>query len=193
MPRGSYGPPPLPELEDEEIDSDPEFLSDRQTELGGYGSRPVSNAAPHISSPHRSSTHIADEFAPDDWRLPPRESSNDGLFGFAATSVEPAQRSGYPASAPPPSGIERSLDNGFGAMLQSALDPRPGAGDSERPNAGPQPLSARVHHQAVRVALAADPRSPGQFILRPLREREMPHSGERVALLVALEPGTPLV
>jgi hypothetical protein len=193
MPRGSYGPPPLPALEDEEIDSDPEFLSDRQTELSGYESRPVSHAAPHISSPHLSPMHPADEFAPDDWRLPPREPTNNGLFGFAASSADPAQRSAYPASAPPPSSVERSFDNGFGALLQSALDPRPGAGDSERPNAGPQPLSARVHHQAVRVALAPDPRSPGQFILRALREREAPHSGERVALLVALEPGTPLV
>lgn len=202
MPRGSYGPPPLPELEDEEIDSDPEFLSDRQTELGGYESRPVSHAAPHGASQHGASQHgasqhnpaphISDEFAPDDWRLPPRESTTNGLFGFAATPAESAQRSGYPASAPPPSSAERPFDNGFGAV-QGGFEPRPGAGDSERPNAATQPLSARVHHQAVRVALAPDPRSPGQFILRALRERETPQSGERVALLVALEPGTPLV
>lgn len=190
MPRGSYGPPPLPELEDEEIDSDPEFLSDRHNELGGYESRPVSNPPPRV----------VDEFAPDDWRLPPRESTTNGLFGFAATP-EPAQRSGYPASVLPPSSAERALDDGIGSGigsgigvgLQSMLEPRTGASESERPNASVQPLSARVHHQAVRVALAPDPRSPGQFVLRALRERETPQSGERVALLVALEPGTPLV
>lgn len=181
MPRGSYGPPPLPELDDDEIDHEPEFLTDRP-ELAGYESRPVSNPPPRI----------ADEFAPDDWRLPPRESMANGLFGFAEAPVEPA-RSGYPASAPPPSSIERPLEsNGLLSVLQGALDSRPGTSESDRPNAV-QPLSARVHHQAVRVALSADPRSPGQFVLRALRERETPHSGERVALLVALEPGTPLV
>ena len=54
-------------------------------------------------------------------------------------------------------------------------------------------LTARVHHQAVRVYLAPDLRTPGQFIVRPLREGEKPAAGERVALLVALEPGVPLV
>jgi hypothetical protein len=183
MPRSSYGPPPLPELDDDEIDHDPEFLSDR-ADLSGYASRPVSNPPPRI----------ADEFAPDDWRLPPRESSANGLFGFAEAPAEPAQRSGYPASAPPPSSIERPLEsNGLLSVLQSALDSRPTTSESERPNAAVQPLSARVHHQAVRVALSPDPRTPGQFVLRALRERETPQSGERVALLVALEPGTPLV
>ena len=54
-------------------------------------------------------------------------------------------------------------------------------------------LTARVHHQAVRVYLAPDLRTPGEFIVRPLREGEKPAAGERVALLVALEPGVPLV
>lgn len=172
MPRGSYGPPPLPELDAEEIDSDPEFLSDKPVEHGAYESRPVSHSPPRG----------ADEFAPDDWRLPPRESSMSDLFGFAAPPAEPALRSGYPASAPPPSSFERAFDG-------DGLNP----GDAERANGAVQPLSARVHHQAVRVALKADPRAPGQYILRALRERESPQSGERVALLVALEPGTALV
>lgn len=57
----------------------------------------------------------------------------------------------------------------------------------------PPKLKARVHHQAVQVSFAPDPRVSGQFIVRALREGERPAAGERVALLVALEPGTPLV
>lgn len=54
-------------------------------------------------------------------------------------------------------------------------------------------LTARVHHQAVRVSFAPDLRAPGQYVVRPLREGEKAAAGERVALLVALEPGVPLV
>jgi hypothetical protein len=57
----------------------------------------------------------------------------------------------------------------------------------------PARLTARVHHQAVRVSFAPDLRVPGQYVVRPLREGEKAASGERVALLVALEPGVPLV
>jgi hypothetical protein len=54
-------------------------------------------------------------------------------------------------------------------------------------------LTARVHHQAVRVSFAPDLRVPGQYVVRPLREGEKAAAGERIALLVALEPGMPLV
>jgi hypothetical protein len=54
-------------------------------------------------------------------------------------------------------------------------------------------LTARVHHQAVRVSFAPDLRVPGQYVVRPLREGEKAATGERIALLVALEPGVPLV
>jgi hypothetical protein len=57
----------------------------------------------------------------------------------------------------------------------------------------PAKLTARVHHQAVRVSFAPDLRVPGQYVVRPLREGEKAASGERIALLVALEPGVPLV
>jgi hypothetical protein len=57
----------------------------------------------------------------------------------------------------------------------------------------PARLTARVHHQAVRVSFAPDLRVPGQYVVRPLREGEKAASGERIALLVALEPGVPLV
>jgi hypothetical protein len=181
MPRSSFRPPPLPELEDEEVDSDPEFLPEKGFDASGFEARPA-NASPQL----------ADEFAPDDWRLPRagHEPSASGAFMFGSPDVEPMPLAGYPASAPPPSSIERPVsDAGFNSALQSPFDVRPGATDAERQ----QPLSARVHHQAVRVALAPDPRTPGQFVLRALREREAPQNGERVALLVALEPGTPLV
>jgi hypothetical protein len=71
------------------------------------------------------------------------------------------------------------------------------AGGSESPSlsdsTAPPKLTARVHHQAVRVSFAPDPRAPGQYVVRALREGERPLAGERVALLVALEPGVPLV
>jgi hypothetical protein len=54
-------------------------------------------------------------------------------------------------------------------------------------------LTARVHHQAVRVSFAPDQRVPGQYVVRPLREGEKAGTGERIALLVGLEPGVPLV
>jgi hypothetical protein len=69
-----------------------------------------------------------------------------------------------------------------------------GFATSETSLSEPAPkLKARVHHQAVRVSFAPDPRVAGQFVVRALREGERPATGERVALLVALEPGTPLV
>jgi hypothetical protein len=181
MPRGSFGPPPLPELEEEEVDSDPEFLTDKPLEAGSYESRQVSVAP-----------HLADEFAPDDWRLSPPEPSAGGAFDFGA-DAEPL--GAYPTSGASPSSMERPVagDLGFSSAVQSALDTRQSSVDADRSGPPLQPLSARVHHQAVRVALALDPRQPGQFILRALRERELPQNGERVALLVALEPGTPLV
>jgi hypothetical protein len=52
----------------------------------------------------------------------------------------------------------------------------------------PPKLTARVHHQAVRVSFAPDARVPGQYVVRALREGERASAGERVALLrLALE------
>ncbi len=66
-------------------------------------------------------------------------------------------------------------------------------GSSSFSEGAPQKLTARVHHQAVRVSFAPDVRAPGQYVVRPLREGEKAPPGERTALLVALEPGVPLV
>ncbi len=78
--------------------------------------------------------------------------------------------------SPPPSGMARSLGS----------SPAGAAGSSVR-------FTARVHHQAVRVAVAVDPQQEGRFFMRPLREGEACEASERVALLVALEPGSALV
>lgn len=78
-----------------------------------------------------------------------------------------------------------------------AGDPRAAAWPGDQASAPaeslPPKLTARVHHQAVRVSFAPDARVPGQYVVRPLREGERAPAGERVALLVALEPGVPLV
>jgi hypothetical protein len=70
----------------------------------------------------------------------------------------------------------------------ASVDSESQAGESAQPK-----LMARVHHQAVRVSCSPDVRFPGHFLVRPLREGEKALPGERVALLVALEPGQPLV
>jgi hypothetical protein len=82
--------------------------------------------------------------------------------------------------------------------LGANLGAVPGAegGSVEPPppsDTAPAKLTARVHHQAVRVSFSPDMRVPGQYVVRPLREGEKAGAGERIALLVALEPGMPLV
>jgi hypothetical protein len=83
--------------------------------------------------------------------------------GAVSTGAAPSNAEGASPEAPPPSDTTRAK------------------------------LTARVHHQAVRVSFAPDLRVPGQYVVRALREGEKAAAGERIALLVALEPGIPLV
>jgi hypothetical protein len=89
---------------------------------------------------------------------------------------------------------------GWGAEARSSgwgVGPGAGPGSFEPQNTAadsvPAKLRARVHHQAVRVSFAPDSRCPGQYVVRALRDGEKAREGERIALLVALEPGVPLV
>lgn len=86
-------------------------------------------------------------------------------------------------------GTETGMQRGAELSGPGVLEPA----SPESASLGQQKLTARVHHQAVRVAILADTLSDGQFLVRPLREGEPAPNGARVALLVALEPGTPLV
>ena len=133
--------------------------------------------------------------------LPPQEEDPDA----AAARSGPADGAG--AYVDPSAGDENAWDSdprmsnwdsgsayaGWGGSGSWSAEQ---SGSVEAPTAlesAPPKLTARVHHQAVRVSFAPDPRAPGQYVVRPLREGERPLGGERVALLVALEPGVPLV
>lgn len=80
-----------------------------------------------------------------------------------------------------------SLPAGSSGVELASSEPAP-TSDTARAK-----LTARVHHQAVRVSFAPDVRVPGQYVVRPLREGEKAAAGERIALLVGLDPGVPLV
>jgi hypothetical protein len=97
-------------------------------------------------------------------------------------------------------GAGTGTEPGWGAEARSSgwgVAPAAGLGGFESQNMAaenvPAKLTARVHHQAVRVSFAPDGRCPGQYVVRALREGEKAREGERIALLVALEPGVPLV
>lgn len=91
-------------------------------------------------------------------------------------------------------GVAADSSGRGGDLSGNSLGSEPAASDpAPQSEAARAKLTARVHHQAVRVSFAPDLRVPGQYVVRPLREGEKAASGERVALLVALEPGVPLV
>jgi hypothetical protein len=137
--------------------------------------------------------------------LPPFESGRDPEPGAEREMASlGAQRHAWDESSRVPS-WEHDTGSSWAAELPRASRGSPSPSDEvTRPEpASPEPalqseaarakLTARVHHQAVRVSFAPDTRVPGQYVVRPLREGEMAAAGERVALLVALEPGMPLV
>lgn len=107
--------------------------------------------------------------------IPPREERTDDAEQLLAAMSVPNGSRGEPAW---------DAESRMNSYWEQASAPA---------EAVPAKLTARVHHQAVRVSFAPDSRAPGQYVVRPLREGERPPVGERVALLVALEPGVPLV
>lgn len=150
-----------------------------------------------VIPPHEEDGDVEPRSAHD----PRREAAELGVQGFAVQGNAWDQQSRMPSwdhdtgsswAAEHQSGLQPSAwgaaagsDNG--ASQDASAE---GASQSET---GRAKLTARVHHQAVRVSFAPDLRVPGQYVVRPLREGEKAASGERVALLVALEPGVPLV
>jgi hypothetical protein len=132
--------------------------------------------------------------------IPPREERGDdaeqmlaamsvnGSRGEPAWDADPRMPSSWDSGAYGWAGEQRASGWTGSSTTPSAADPAAAPAD-----AVPAKLTARVHHQAVRVSFAPDSRAPGQYVVRPLREGERPPAGERVALLVALEPGVPLV
>jgi len=121
--------------------------------------------------------------------LAPREGApRDGLSSDLGRELAAA----WSIEARSPSWDGGSWDEGgirgFSSGAAAAAD-----GTTSLSEPAPPKLTARVHHQAVQVSFAPDPRVSGQFIVRPLREGERIGAGERIGLLVALEPGLPLV
>ncbi len=129
--------------------------------------------------------------------MPPLEDDGEVRSSRRAASFATQSNSWDQQSRMP--GWEQEMSGSWAAELQHSTW---GNGASVDPSAAEQApqsetararLTARVHHQAVRVSFAPDLRVPGQYVVRPLREGEKAASGERIALLVALEPGVPLV
>jgi hypothetical protein len=177
-------PPPLPRKavdEYEELDAEPDEDEDELEPIArvatlpppafqshayaSQGDEPAQYADAAAGEPPSNGMDDAGERAP--WDSEPRAPAWDAL------SSPSWDGEGHPSS--------------WGAAAEhSALGP-------PSSDVAPARLNARIHHQAVRVALVPDPRAPGQYLVRALREGETVASGERVALLVALEPGQPLV
>jgi hypothetical protein len=211
--RRTSAPPPLPHsLDDyEELDAEPIADSDSQAAAAW-----ASTAAPTWRPPERGGASLRE--GTDAAR---REVGSDSSPRVATLPPPSFQPSGLSSSPPPLPDLSAFGDDDGDAMRpehqtvalppqdEQGLDPAfftapPSYGGSSWAQVNAEPLgsvaealppklTARVHHQAVRVAFAPDARTPGQYVVRPLREGERAPAGERVALLVALEPGVPLV
>lgn len=131
--------------------------------------------------------------------LPPQEEEPSGHAPSSARAPSYLDAGGDESawdSDPRMSNWDSGSAYGWGGEARGGSWSAEQAGSSEMPTSlepAPPKLTARVHHQAVRVSFAPDARVPGQYVVRALREGERPVGGERVALLVALEPGVPLV
>jgi len=126
--------------------------------------------------------------------LPPEEERGAGVAPLADLPVEQHGANGDGAwDSDPRMSSWDSGAYGWSGEPRAAGWPSAAEQASAPAESLPPKLTARVHHQAVRVSFAPDSRVQGQYVVRPLREGERPPMGERVALLVALEPGVPLV
>jgi hypothetical protein len=131
--------------------------------------------------------------------LPPEEERGADAAQLAAMQLEEMPVAQHGANSDGAWDSDPRMSNWDSGAYGWSGDPRAagwssGAEQASAPaESQPPKLTARVHHQAVRVSFAPDSRVPGQYVVRPLREGERPPVGERVALLVALEPGVPLV
>jgi hypothetical protein len=191
--RSSPPPLPHPSLDDyEELDAEPDEDSDARA--GAW----TPSSPPPLPDAAAAGRGLAEEEEGEDMReeprtvvLPPKdEGSSPGrelLPSNQSAWDSEARLAAWDSAAGPEAGWGTE-DRSSGWIGASAP-----LGSSAVPEAVPAKLTARVHHQAVRVACLPDPRNPGQYIVRPLREGERAPAGERVALLVALEPGVPLV
>lgn len=164
---------------------------------------PLPNDVPIPPSARPSSPQSSrmERSAPASSRPPPVEAPLGGVGGPQAVASTAEASAGSLDATPTPPELEAELEAELEPVAPGlrqdesgpvSMPPSSAAPSSARSAQG-QKLTARVHHQAVRVSLARDPAHPSQFVVRPLREGEASLPGERTALLVALEPGSPLV
>lgn len=200
-------PPPLPRaaVDDyEELEAEPDDDDPAEQHAGEWSSKPppLPSAAAYADDqddgmrPEQPTVAIpaADESEDTLARAPAStQSEANGVSSSRAPALAP-QVSTWDSGSRSPSGQpEVSYSWDFDARAASWGGSGESGDVSTTSDSTPPKLTARVHHQAVRVSFTPDPHAPGQYVVRPLREGERPLAGERVALLVALEPGQPLV
>jgi hypothetical protein len=173
---GTALPPPLPQRG---------AFADDEADFGPSADSPTV-VIPTVNEPESSGGREAHWTEPSDvWD---RESRLSGWDQDAGGSwAAELQSNSWGSAVATPS--DASLGVGFAVSGDGVASPGP----PPPSDTAPAKLTARVHHQAVRVSFAPDPRVPGQYVVRALREGEKAAAGERIALLVALEPGVPLV
>jgi hypothetical protein len=164
--------------------------------LAGQSFAGRAGASPSSTSASPSSTSASSALPSHAWDQQARIPSRDPDAGSSWAEELRNGAWGHPFSATAGGTGDDASPNGSSPGAASVADLGLEPTDVEPPpqsETTPAKLTARVHHQAVRVSFAPDLRVPGQYVVRPLREGERAATGERIALLVALEPGVPLV